>query len=174
MFTPSLKHEIPNLVFNLVSLENKFGAIVNWVLKCQKVRIGLHDVFAQLGHARGVREPLLHVAVMRIVVGLNYRTEVPGPGGAAGGCQNTIHIEEKKRTIRVGIDVSTDSFVDEVVCRVRGVEDMMYYTTKFCSEANPNPKPNSKSKLSKSQKKRHEMRLPRGYVDFRWFFRHLV
>ena len=28
----------------------------------------------------------------------------------------------------------------------------MYYTTKFCSEANPNPKPNSKSTLSKSQK----------------------
>ena len=54
------------------------------------------------------------------------------------------------------------------------LEDMMYYTTKFCSEANPNPKPNSKSTLSKSQKRRHDMRLPRGYVDFRWFFRHLV
>ena len=58
--------------------------------------------------------------------------------------------------------------------RTRRVEDMMYYTTKFCSEANPNPKPNSKSTLSKSQKRRHEMRLPRGYVDFRWVFRHLV
>ena len=46
--------------------------------------------------------------------------------------------------------------------------------TKFCSEAKPNPKPNSKSTLSKSQKRRHEMRLPRGYVDFRWFFRPLV
>ena len=33
LFTPSLKHEIPNLVYNLVSLEKKFGAIVNWVLK---------------------------------------------------------------------------------------------------------------------------------------------
>ena len=32
LFTPSLKHEIPNLVFNLVSLEKKFGAIVSWVL----------------------------------------------------------------------------------------------------------------------------------------------
>ena len=33
VFTPSLKHEIPNLVFNLDSLEKKFGAVVNWVLK---------------------------------------------------------------------------------------------------------------------------------------------
>ena len=32
VLTPSLKHEIPNLVFNLVSLEKRFGAIVNWVL----------------------------------------------------------------------------------------------------------------------------------------------
>ena len=32
VLTPSLKHEIPNLVFNLVSLEKKFGAIVSWVL----------------------------------------------------------------------------------------------------------------------------------------------
>ena len=33
VFTPSFEHEIPNLVYNLVSLEKKFGAIVNWVLK---------------------------------------------------------------------------------------------------------------------------------------------
>ena len=32
------------------------------------------------------------------------------------------------------------------------LEDMMYYRTKFCSEAKPNCKPNSKSTLSKSQK----------------------
>ena len=32
VFTHSFEHEIPNLVFNLVSLEKKFGAIVNWVL----------------------------------------------------------------------------------------------------------------------------------------------
>ena len=32
-FTHSFEHEIPNLVFNLVSLEKKFGAIVSWVLK---------------------------------------------------------------------------------------------------------------------------------------------
>ena len=33
VFTHSFEHEISNLVFNLVSLEKKFGAIVNWVLK---------------------------------------------------------------------------------------------------------------------------------------------
>ena len=33
VFTHSFEHEIPNLVFNLVSLEKKFGAIVSWVLK---------------------------------------------------------------------------------------------------------------------------------------------
>ena len=33
VLTPSLKHEIPNLVSYLVSLEKRFGAIVNWVLK---------------------------------------------------------------------------------------------------------------------------------------------
>ena len=32
VFTHSFEHEIPNLVFNLVSLEKKFGAIVSWVL----------------------------------------------------------------------------------------------------------------------------------------------
>ena len=33
VFTPSFEHhEIPNLVYNLVSLEKKFGAIVSWVL----------------------------------------------------------------------------------------------------------------------------------------------
>ena len=31
VFTHSFEHEIPNLVFNLVSLEKKFGAIVSWV-----------------------------------------------------------------------------------------------------------------------------------------------
>ena len=30
--THSFEQEIPNLVFNLVSLEKKFGAIVSWVL----------------------------------------------------------------------------------------------------------------------------------------------
>ena len=33
VFTHSFEHEIPNLVFNLVSLEKRFRAIVNWVLK---------------------------------------------------------------------------------------------------------------------------------------------
>ena len=32
VFTHSCEDEIPNLVFNLVSLEKKFGAIVSWVL----------------------------------------------------------------------------------------------------------------------------------------------
>ena len=32
VFTHSFEHEIPNLVFNLVSLEKKFGAIVSWIL----------------------------------------------------------------------------------------------------------------------------------------------
>ena len=33
VFTHSFEHEIPNLVFNLVSSEKKFGAVVSWVLK---------------------------------------------------------------------------------------------------------------------------------------------
>ena len=33
VFTHSFEHEFPNLVFNLVSLEKKFGAIVSWVLE---------------------------------------------------------------------------------------------------------------------------------------------
>ena len=33
VITHSFEHEIPNLVFNLVSLEKKFGAIVSWILK---------------------------------------------------------------------------------------------------------------------------------------------
>ena len=32
VFTHSFEHEIVNLVFNLVSLEKKFGAVVSWVL----------------------------------------------------------------------------------------------------------------------------------------------
>ena len=32
VFTHSFEHEITNLVFNLDSLEKRFGAIVNWVL----------------------------------------------------------------------------------------------------------------------------------------------
>ena len=120
VFTHSFEHEIPNLVFNLVSLEKKFGAIVSWVLKTRaKCRL-YHEVV-------GPSPLCLHLVGVR----------------ASGLCE-------------------------------RKIEDMMYYTTKFCSEANPNPKPNSKSTLSKSQKRRHEMRLPRGYVDFRWVFRHLV
>ena len=65
VFTPSLKHEIPNLVFNLVSFENKFGAIVNWVLKnlssttvttfCQSwIRQGSSVLFYFSGHGFSV------------------------------------------------------------------------------------------------------------------------
>ena len=32
VFTHSFEHGIPHLVFNLISLEKKFGAIVSWVL----------------------------------------------------------------------------------------------------------------------------------------------
>ena len=32
VFTPSFEHETPNLMYNLVSLEKKIGAIVSWVL----------------------------------------------------------------------------------------------------------------------------------------------
>ena len=37
VLTPSLKHESSNLVFNLDSLEKRFGAIVNWVLNLSLV-----------------------------------------------------------------------------------------------------------------------------------------
>ena len=47
VFTHSFEHEIPNLVFNLVSLEKKFGAIVSWVLKNDGNRdiLDLHQFF---------------------------------------------------------------------------------------------------------------------------------
>ena len=39
VFTHSFEHEIPNLVFNLVSLEKKFGAVVSWVLKNDTTKV---------------------------------------------------------------------------------------------------------------------------------------
>ena len=57
VFTHSFEHEIPNLVFNLVSLEKKFGAIVSWVLNhspCSRIedsqlvrQVVLPDPFAR-------------------------------------------------------------------------------------------------------------------------------
>ena len=43
VFTHSFEHEIPNLVFNLVSLEKKVGAIVSWVLKEPIDRATIHQ-----------------------------------------------------------------------------------------------------------------------------------
>ena len=47
VFTHSFEHEIPNLVFNLVSLEKKFGAIVSWVLNIE-IRIETHQTTSSL------------------------------------------------------------------------------------------------------------------------------